>query len=989
MKTFMFAFCCYLSAAAAAGTATWTNSAPNTPDTAYDWCDSGNWQGGEVGGEGDDVVLPDESVYIRVPDSGVTVRRLQNLYSKAFVIGGDIRLLSAGEGTDSERRAILETSAKIYCDIVIPPEETICPYFKGVSTKGTGYQLCGRILNENTSGVYPQTTDGSVYHNFRYFANGGGAERTENLVSAGPIGINGGAVFFMAPEGGAAASGSWELKEGSPYAMRRSASKHTLAVGTHLGQGLPDGTFLKRVFDDATIELSEPATVSGTATLSFAALTTDFTATLGTQFYQHGNYCNLFFYKNRTANKARLEIADFNSDSMFKTISMYLGNNSDGTPCGTFVFHKVSGAGLYRFIGIRSVHLEFAGDDTGTTAFSDTQPFEMPKVNGNKLSARFTVTNNITGIVSVLSNFHGKITKDGGGLLQLGLGNDIADGSLIAEAGVLKLTRRIPAGAGEFALASLTIKSGATVELPEGGLAVSNLIVEAGAILRGNARLTVLDGADRTLADPRDLVCPDGASVAYVFEGGITFAKDMFAAGSTILVAGDGTLAAGSADSGALVKDGSGTLKLDGFNAETLAVHAGTVSVSRLDRSSAIPAGAWIHVDADDASTIKTYDAWPKRIQIWSDVNGSGRSFRNHRDNAKESCQATVVPDGINGRTVIDLGPYITGSSSILIYHNEQGERSLNYNGDPATMEAPLLRTALLVYDSSRGGGCLLGGLGGYVYQKGLLPRWETNTVENSRPIVCSHNDPTKETHLQIAVNSISNACENGTAVFRRDGEVCNPAVVCFKRAPELVSFRYPSGRRNDVLGGYGSASGGNAMGAIKYGEVILFERELTESETLFAEAYLAKKWFNRKVPGYGAPSATSLFVETGATLALAGDEPFAAKLVSGGGTLEGSLKIAEGGTIAVAVGADGTLPELKVTACADISAGGTVVVEGRLDCLAEGDFRILAAQTMALGGKWSLKTDFASTRHNLSVSAGEDGVVLHVRRNGMVIVVR
>jgi hypothetical protein len=450
------------------------------------------------------------------------------------------------------------------------------------------------------------------------------------------------------------------------------------------------------------------------------------------------------------------------------------------------------------------------------------------------------VTNNITGVVSVLSNFHGRITKDGGGLLQLGLGENIAEGSLIAEGGTLKLMRRISTEAGTLALSSLTIKSGAAVELPEGGLTVSDLVLEDGATLRGNAKLTVLNGANRTAAS--NLTCEGGATVTYVFEGGVTDGRDIFSAGSAISVAENGILEAGSAGVGALAKEGLGTLKLDGFNAETLAIYAGTVSVAKLDRASAIPAGAWIHVDADDTSTIKAYDAWPKRLQIWSDVNGTGRSFRNHRDNAKEGCQASIIADAINGRTAIDLGPYITGSSAILIYHNEQGDRSLNYNGDPNTMEAPLLRTALLVYDSSKGGSCLLGGLGGYINQKGLLPRWETNTVDNIRPIVCSHNDPTKETHLQTAVHAISNACENGTAVFRRDGEVCNPAVVCFNRAPELVSFRYPSGRRNDVLGGYGSSSAGNVMGALRYGEVILFERELTEAETLFAEAYLAKK---------------------------------------------------------------------------------------------------------------------------------------------------
>ena len=113
MRKFIAAIVAMLCCAVTAETVTWINVTPNTPDTAYNWNDQDNWQDGKVGGEGDDAVLPDASVYIRIPDSGITVRRLKNLTSTAYVIGGDIRLLSSGEGTDDNRRAQLNTSAKI------------------------------------------------------------------------------------------------------------------------------------------------------------------------------------------------------------------------------------------------------------------------------------------------------------------------------------------------------------------------------------------------------------------------------------------------------------------------------------------------------------------------------------------------------------------------------------------------------------------------------------------------------------------------------------------------------------------------------------------------------------------------------------------------------------------------------------------------------------------------------------------------------------
>ena len=977
-----------------AETVTWINVTPNTPDTAYDWSDPDNWEGGKVGGEGDDVTLPNEGVYIRVPDSGITVRRLHNLTSSAYLFGGDIRLLSSGEGTDDNRRAQLNTSAKIYCDIVIPQEETISPYLKGYSTKGQGYQLCASVRNESTAGIYPQVTDGSDYHNFSYFAKSAGAERTENMVSAGPFGINGGATFFMAPEGGAAVSGSWKLTEGSVYATR-SSSKHDLAVGTAVsGQGLPEGTFLKRVFNDATIELSKPATQSGTVTLSFAAMDTDFTLTLGSQFLMHGNYCNLFFYKKREANNARLEILDFNTLSKFKTIEMFLGNNSDGTPCGTFVFHKVSGKGRFKFIDIRHAHLEFAGDETGVTAFSDDQPFEMPKVNSNALSARFTVTNNIIGVVSVLSNFHGSITKDGGGFLQLGLGENIAEGVLVAEGGTLKLVRRISTDAGTLALSSLTIKSGATVELPEGGLTVSDLVVEDGATLSGDAKLTVLNGADRSAAS--NLTCEGGATVTYVFEGGVTDGRDIFSAGSAISVAENGILEAGSAGSGALGKEGLGTLKLDGFNAETLAIYAGTVSVARLDRASAVPAGAWLHVDATEASSITLTNSWSgTAVHSWADVNGTGRELRSIRQQRDINSGGWPIYNPatktINNLPCVDLGNRQTGSSGGLVVFEADGKISPGQDALIANMQAPRLRTNFLVYDSTAGGGALMGGVGSDFAQKGIPHRFhfqasgEAAASLHTVPI-CS--DPTLGAKWNVG--AVSNACVNGTATFLRNGESINPCTEYFNCAPELMAFKFPAGLRCAVFGAYGgSGIRGDYFGGLKYGEIICFERNLSDSEFNRVHAYLAKKWFNRKVPGYGAPSATNLFVAAGSTLTLLGDDPITSKFVAGGGTVEGSLSLSAEGGIEVEVAEGGAVPCLTFTGSADLSNGGVVQVTGHLRDLEEGDYMLLAADAVVIGGEWSLEVPQLPEGLTMSLSVTEAGVQLRVRKKGTIIIVR
>jgi hypothetical protein len=178
-------------------------------------------------------------------------------------------------------------------------------------------------------------------------------------------------------------------------------------------------------------------------------------------------------------------------------------------------------------------------------------------------------------------------------------------------------------------------------------------------------------------------------------------------------------------------------------------------------------------------------------------------------------------------------------------------------------------------------------------------------------------------------------------------------------------------------------------MGALRYGEVILFERELTETETLFAEAYLAKKWFNRKVPGYGAPSATNLLVAAGSTLTLLGDDPITSKFVAGGGTVEGSLSLSAEGGIEVEVAEGGAVPCLTFTGSADLSNGGTVQVTGHLRDLEEGDYMILAADSVVSGGEWTLEVPQQPEGLTMSVSATESGVVLRVRKKGTIIIVR
>lgn len=959
-----------IAAGTTAGTATWTNTASNTPATAYDWNDPANWQDGKVGGAGDDVKMPSDKVYIRIPETGIMVRRLTG-ESSAILIGGDIRLHSAGEGTAEQKRAKLSTSAMIFCDIVIPSSETIQPYLSG------NYNLSGHFRNESESAsVYPVIATSVNEQFFKYFSDTDGNERRDFVTDSGTFGFGSGSLFFHAPDSSAQTTGKWELAAGSRYATRVSSSAHNLAAGTAIsGDGIPAGTYLKRIFDNATIELSEPATADGDTELTFAEFTPSFSAKLADELRIVGEYIDLYFYKKSAADTARIEIPLLRLNSNTGNGRIWIGNTTDTQPCGTFVLNKVANSGKFKFIDLRSAHIELAGDETGTTVFTADHPFEMQQ----DLSTRLTVPNGITGVISVLSNVYGRIIKDGEGILKIGLGKNADNGSLVVEKGTLKLTNI--AGAA-LTIKALTIKAGATLELPSGGLSVGRLMLEDGAVLGGEGKLVVADGSDRSACDPRLLTCLDGASISYAFGNGTNVATDIFLSGATITVAGGNTLSAGSASSGSLVKDGEGKVRLDGFDATKLDILAGEVAISALDRASAVPPGAWIHVDADDSSTITTNATYSTRLDTWFDINGTGRSLRNHRDISAIVRSASIRPNAINGRTAIDLGPQTSGNSSILIYYNERGEKSPNYNNEPAKMEAPTLKSALLVYDSSSGGGPLLGGVGGWIIDKGMLPRWETSSADS--PIVCNMSTDPNSTK---AVNAISNACENGTAVFRRNAEICNPAIAKFTKGVELVSFRNSTGRRSDTFGGYGTSAAGNAMGGIMYGEIILFERKLTDAETLFAEAYLAKKWMGLDTPGYGAPSAAILSVAAGAKLTLLGDEPLSARYVKGDGTVDGSIVLSPEGGIRVTVDGDGTVPCLDVTGTADVSAGGTIEIDGAIKNLDVGIYALISAGNLVIDGEW--KVTGGDGRKRYSATAADGVLYLRVDRPGFGIVIR
>jgi hypothetical protein len=151
-------------------------------------------------------------------------------------------------------------------------------------------------------------------------------------------------------------------------------------------------------------------------------------------------------------------------------------------------------------------------------------------------------------------------------------------------------------------------------------------------------------------------------------------------------------------------------------------------------------------------------------------------------------------------------------------------------------------------------------------------------------------------------------------------------------------------------------------------------------------EAYLAKKWFDIDTPGYlYASEANKVEVDSGATLTVLGDGFTVAEL-SGGGTIDGDVKLAEGGTLTAKITAAGTLESLTVQGTLAVG-GGSLIVEGDERRLLVGEYEIVSAEKIEKSeGEWTLPQ---SKRRKYSLQFASDKIVLMVRKPGFYLICR
>ena len=327
---------------------------------------------------------------------------------------------------------------------------------------------------------------------------------------------NGGTFSFVAPCGTAAdVTRKFDLTDNSPFA-KPSAGEPTdgnLPVGTAVtGAGVADGTYLKRIFPDGSIELSKPVSGSSSADLTFAAVTY--------RVLVDGSNSRLR-PQNQGGSSRKIKVNKFRAEDDFevrvKQLAHRIVDNNSSMKL-TFTTDEGFLPGRFRIIDDWWRH----SSESKTSTFSITlencnivPPAQMRgddailKLPGANHTARITVdTEEVRPAAgeykTCMAEVKGTLVKDGVGTWNVAFTGTSTDytGSVVIEEGTLLVAN---AGA---TLGTVEVKSGATFDVSAGGITVGNLIVADGAVVFGG-RVTV--GA--ITGDVGKIVLRNGAAV--------------------------------------------------------------------------------------------------------------------------------------------------------------------------------------------------------------------------------------------------------------------------------------------------------------------------------------------------------------------------------------------------------------------------------------------------------------------------------------------
>ena len=504
-------------AAGAATTCYWTYPDVITKGlsvtNAASWSDEANWQDRITpAASGDSAVITNKlgvPYYIKMDDAiSLAYLRDDKSPGTTYTLETPMPYVICDNGvtlTASSDNNIVR-GIRLYADLLLQNS------FGTVNT--STFILCGDVSVPSANGYF-----GINMYNVGYrldlYANAAGEKRKLPTI---PLFRNSwGGLCIYAPESSATdVTGEWATVDRSPYIFRV-GTRHVISAGTTVsGPGIPDGTFVRRVFADDSVELSAAATAtSESSTLTFAAFTPDVSIAMGTLIRNATGNTLVQLNKYRPEDTLRCTVGTL-SDQTFP----FPFDTASGFYPGTFVFKRVPA--ISPRISFGNCHLEFDAADSGDSGF----PNACAKMDSASKIARLTVLSDVTAHIAGITNIVGTIVKDGAGTLVTALTNAVAKntGAMVVKEGTLSLVATEGFVEPSY-VKTLAISNGATLKLPPNGLKVDTVAFENGAIISGDGALILPAKVDLS-----GVTFTDGASIRLAGGSGIVMAAPPAAA---------------------------------------------------------------------------------------------------------------------------------------------------------------------------------------------------------------------------------------------------------------------------------------------------------------------------------------------------------------------------------------------------------------------------------------------------------------------------
>ncbi len=479
----------------------WIQSDSNAPETAYLWNDGSNWQSGNVPTDSESIAdfgtISGSSAtrYVRLPDA------LSLKSVKYGAASGNLRLVGDGcldlydGGLD--KSGVITDYLRIYSDIRVMGKSAFVQF--------KASELCGDIRSSSTMIAL---SSGSFVHRLDLYANKAGGERISPMGDALTLSQSFGDLRIRCPESSPTNSVSrWTLVANSRIARRVGDGDHALPVGTLVlasNGALPDGCYLRRIYDRDLIELSEDATIDGEADLTFAALSQKYEQTFSGFGTMGANFpATVMLSKYRNEDEARLTFGFLDRPGFPVNESRGVVFDSETAYPGTIVLDKVSSI---QPVVLKNCHIEFAGEGFVNPAYvRHDSPMSY---------SRLTVADGLSASITCLSNVVGRLVKDGTGVLTVALPHSHAETGSLINTGTIRVEEgmlRILSGDSgtEPAIRKLEIGAAGELCLSDGVvLTVDELAAESGAVVSGKGVVRL-----NAIQDVGEIALKDGARI--------------------------------------------------------------------------------------------------------------------------------------------------------------------------------------------------------------------------------------------------------------------------------------------------------------------------------------------------------------------------------------------------------------------------------------------------------------------------------------------